>query len=74
MESSSHSNKHDIQDHWIEKLLECPVCYNIPRDLPIPQCPAGHIICKTCRDPVSMCPTCRGGDCFKTEQAAWLLH
>ena len=59
MESSSDSNKHDIQDDWIEKILECPVCFNIPRDLPIPQCPAGHIICKTCRDPVSTCPTCR---------------
>lgn len=59
MESSSHSNKHDIQDDWIEKLLECPVCFNIPRDLPIPQCPAGHIICKSCRDPVSTCTTCR---------------
>jgi len=58
MESSG--NKHDIQDDWIVKLLECPECFNIPRELPIPQCPAGHIVCRSCKDSVqSNCPTCR---------------
>lgn len=41
------------------KELECPVCYNIPREFPIPACPAGHVVCKTCRVKVQKCPTCR---------------
>eukprot|EP00090_Calanus_glacialis_P042559 TRINITY_DN7546_c0_g1_i1.p1 TRINITY_DN7546_c0_g1~~TRINITY_DN7546_c0_g1_i1.p1 ORF type:complete len:317 (-),score=57.20 TRINITY_DN7546_c0_g1_i1:141-1091(-) len=43
----------------LETVVECPVCYNIPRDLPIPCCPAGHIMCTTCRGRVLHCPTCR---------------
>ena len=46
-------------DDWMEKLLECPICLNVPKDLPIPACPVGHIICKNCRDSVTSCPTCR---------------
>ena len=44
----------------IEESLECPVCYKIPRDLPIPSCGSGHIVCKSCRSRVTDCPTCRG--------------
>jgi len=43
----------------LETVVECPVCYSIPRDLPIPCCPAGHIMCTTCRGRVLHCPTCR---------------
>ena len=45
----------------LSSMLECPVCLNIPRDLPIPACPAGHIICKSCKasSSVTSCPTCR---------------
>lgn len=43
----------------LESVVECPVCLVIPRDLPIPCCPAGHIICKSCRNRVLHCPTCR---------------
>lgn len=43
----------------IESVVECPVCYVIPRQLPIPCCPAGHILCQTCRARVLHCPTCR---------------
>ena len=42
-----------------EKDLECPVCLTIPREVPIPSCPAGHIICKTCKPKVQECPTCK---------------
>ena len=42
-----------------EKDLECPVCFNIPRSVPIPSCPAGHIVCTTCKPKVKDCPTCR---------------
>lgn len=44
----------------LEESLECPVCYKIPRDLPIPCCVAGHIVCQPCRSRVTDCPTCRG--------------
>ena len=43
----------------LEKSLECPVCYNIPRDLPVSSCKAGHIVCKPCRSNLEDCPTCR---------------
>jgi len=43
----------------IESVIECPVCYAIPRQLPIPCCPAGHILCQLCRARVLHCPTCR---------------
>jgi len=46
------------KDDWMVKLLECPICCNVPRDLPIPQCPSGHIICNKCKGSVSNCPTC----------------
>ena len=39
--------------------MECPVCLTIPRSLPIPCCPAGHILCRSCRARVLHCPTCR---------------
>ena len=43
----------------IEASLECPVCLMIPREVPIPSCSAGHIICRPCRQNLTNCPTCR---------------
>ena len=43
----------------ITSQLECPVCFNIPRELPIPCCPSGHIVCRPCKKRVTDCPTCR---------------
>lgn len=43
----------------LEKDVECPVCLSIPTQLPIPCCPAGHIVCSQCRSRVQTCPTCR---------------
>ena len=42
-----------------EKDLECPVCLSIPREIPIPACPVGHIVCRTCKTKVQECPTCK---------------
>jgi len=39
--------------------LECPVCLQIPREIPVAACPVGHLVCKTCRVNVTSCPTCR---------------
>ena len=39
--------------------FECPVCLLIPREVPIPACSVGHIVCKSCRVNMISCPTCR---------------
>ena len=43
----------------VRSQLECPVCFNIPRDLPLPSCPSGHFVCRICKTRVMDCPTCR---------------
>jgi len=39
-------------------VIQCPVCLIIPRDVPIPQCEGGHIVCKPCSVNMTKCPTC----------------
>ena len=51
--------KFKVDGDVLAASLECPVCFNVPRELPIPQCPSGHIVCKDCRRSLSECPTCR---------------
>ena len=48
-----------IDGNAVASTLECPVCLNVPREIPIPQCPEGHIVCKDCRPSLNTCPTCR---------------
>lgn len=54
-----------MADSWLldkEKFLpiiQCPICLTIPRDVPIPQCEAGHIVCRPCNGHLTKCPTCR---------------
>ena len=47
-------------EQQISDILKCPICYKIPRVVPIRNCEAGHIICEECRPQVLVCPTCRG--------------
>lgn len=43
----------------LQQLFECPVCIEISLP-PIYQCPAGHIVCKDCKNKVrNICPQCR---------------
>merc|ERR1719233_839365 len=47
-------------ENLVKKLrdkVECPVCYVIPRDAPVPVCPNGHVVCVRCVR--EKCPTCR---------------
>ena len=62
IESNSNSENVEMAESMsnVEESLECPVCYKIPRELPISCCEAGHIICQSCRERVANCPTCRG--------------
>merc|ERR1712179_643703 len=43
-------------DH-LKKMVECPICLEVPRKGPIFMCPNGHFLCKKCRR--ENCPTCR---------------
>jgi len=36
--------------------LECPVCFQTPRNPPIFQCENGHLICCACHPKMSTCP------------------
>lgn len=47
------------QHHELTSLFECPVCFDYVLP-PILQCQAGHLVCKQCRQKLSLCPTCRG--------------
>ena len=42
----------------LASLFECPVCfeYVLP---PILQCQNGHLVCQSCRQRITSCPTCR---------------
>ena len=40
----------------IKSLLKCPVCLDIPRCLPPPSCPSGHIVCLPCKTRLPHCP------------------
>ena len=46
-------SKEDLRD-----ILECPICFNIPREGPIYQCENGHIVCKSCFPKCEKCPQC----------------
>merc|ERR1719370_2301224 len=48
----------------LKGVMECPVCLSVPVEVPVPCCPVGHIICKSClsslrRAGMWNCPTCR---------------
>ena len=51
--------KNALED--LRKDLECPVCWDTPRRVPIFQCRNGHIICQDCQPKLQTpnCPQCR---------------
>jgi len=59
MDSDGASSDQCSEGSDLASVVECPVCLMVPRDLPIPCCTAGHIICQRCRARVLHCPTCR---------------
>jgi len=49
-----------------KSILECPVCFEVPRSKPIFHCVSnGHLICGNCHPKLAKCPKCRGplGNC-----------
>ena len=57
----SPNSKDKTQDSFelIKEDLECPVCRDVPKSLPIYQCRQGHIICNSCYPKLNNCPVCR---------------
>ena len=43
----------------VAKEMECPVCLEVPKTIPIFQCQQGHIHCKDCHPKLASCPLCR---------------
>jgi len=41
----------------LKKMVECPICLEVPRKGPIFMCTNGHFLCEKCRQ--ENCPTCR---------------
>lgn len=54
----------------VEEILQCPCCFNIPREQPISSCSAGHLVCERCRPNITFCPICRGSLMYCTNTVA----
>ena len=57
------SIKKSVGDKSVEKIqniLECPVCYQTPKNPEkIQICSNHHIVCENCKSKIDKCPTCR---------------
>ena len=43
----------------LRDLLECNVCLEVPRTVPIYQCDRGHLFCSECNSQMTNCPVCQ---------------
>ena len=57
--ATSNPNQNSITDEYIRDLLECPVCMETIKSVPVYQCTNGHVICKDCIEKLNKCPICR---------------
>ena len=56
--SKTNKNSTDIEE-YLKDLLECPVCMETIKSVPVYQCANGHVICKDCIEKLKNCPICR---------------
>ena len=56
--STTYQNSSDFEEN-IRNLLECPVCYETIKSLPVYQCANGHALCNDCIEKLNNCPICR---------------
>jgi hypothetical protein len=56
--SNKTQNSSDIEE-YLRDLLECPVCMETIKSVPVYQCNNGHVICKDCIKKLNNCPICR---------------
>jgi len=45
----------------LQNLMECPICFEIPKKAPIPCCRNGHLMCSSClgNSEIRECPACK---------------
>ena len=55
----------------LQEDLKCPVCWKMPRSIPVYQCMSGHIFCKECKPRLQTCPVCRIP--LRSNQTRWAL-
>ena len=56
--ATTYQNSSDFEE-YIRNLLECPVCMETIKSVPVYQCANGHVICKDCIAKLNKCPICR---------------
>ncbi|CAG2110997.1 unnamed protein product [Medioppia subpectinata] len=57
--TSGHTLGHNTTTNSeLTALFECPVCFDYVLP-PILQCQNGHLVCQSCRQKITCCPTCR---------------
>ena len=54
--SNTNQNSTDV---FLRDLLECPVCMETIKSMPVYQCTNGHVMCKDCIEKLNNCPICR---------------
>ena len=59
MATSEANQKSTDFEEYIKDLLECPVCLDTMKTVPVYQCTNGHVICKDCIVKLDNCPICR---------------
>ena len=56
--ATTYQNSSDFEE-YIRDLLECPVCMELIKSVPVYQCANGHVICMDCIEKLNNCPICR---------------
>ena len=56
--SKTNQTSSDFEE-YIRDLLECPVCKETIKSVPVYQCNNGHVICNECIRELTSCPICR---------------
>ena len=59
MATSEAKQKSSDFEEYIIDLLECPVCLDTIKTVPVYQCTNGHLMCKDCIVKLDNCPICR---------------
>ena len=63
--ATSNPNQNSITDEYIRDLLECPVCMETIKSVPVYQCANGHVLCKDCIEKSNECPICRNDSALR---------
>ena len=60
MDASKSKESSSNFEENLRKILECPICWETIRSVPVYQCINGHVVCKECIPKLeSCCPICR---------------